>query len=461
MAKNIANVVIATDSFATWVSVTNQTADAFTRNALTANAAPGGATVTGNSHLFGIFAANTIAANNSLRGGNVSHSSLLTVSSNTNFTGEVINSAANVYIGAANVHVNTTNFVVLGVSTLTGNATFKINATNTNIQLLGNTTASNLTFSVNAVSIVGNVSITNATSVANTVAVTGAATFSNTIAVTNNATFSNTIAVTGNATFSNTVAVTGAATLSNTVAVTGAATFSNTIAVTNNATFSNTIAVTGNATLSNTLGVTGAATLSNTIAVTGAATLSNTIAVTGAATFSNTIAVTNNATFSNTVAVTGAATLSNTVAVTGAATLSNTIAVTGAATFSNTLSTGGNVTLQTDVVFAVYANTNIGNANTSGAFTPVEIVSFTKNVYTGGKFTVKSQNGGNTLVQEILFAHSDSANDVTLTAYGTIAAPLTSNVGSISATINTTAVSIRYLQTSSNTSVKLLAQFIK
>ena len=449
MAKNIANVVIATDSFATWVSVTNQTADAFTRNALTANAAPGGATVTGNSHLFGIFAANTIAANNSLRGGNVSHSSLLTVSSNTNFTGEVINSAANVYIGAANVHVNTTNFVVLGVSTLTGNATFKINATNTNIQLLGNTTASNLTFSANAVSVVGNVSITNATSVANTVAVTGAATFSNTIAVTNNATFSNTIAVTGNATFSNTVAVTGAATLSNTVAVTGAATFSNTIAVTNNATFSNTIAVTGNATLSNTLGVTGAATLSNTIAVTGAAT------------FSNTIAVTNNATFSNTVAVTGAATLSNTVAVTGAATLSNTIAVTGAATFSNTLSTGGNVTLQTDVVFAVYANTNIGNANTSGAFTPVEIVSFTKNVYTGGKFTVKSQNGGNTLVQEILFAHSDSANDVTLTAYGTIAAPLTSNVGSISATINTTAVSIRYLQTSSNTSVKLLAQFIK
>ena len=413
MAKNIANVVIATDSFATWVSVTNQTADAFTKNALTANAAPGGATVTGNSHLFGIFAANTIAANNSLRGGNVSHSSLLTVSSNTNFTGEVINSAANVYIGAANVHVNTTNFVVLGVSTLTGNATFKINATNTNIQLLGNTTASNLTFSANAVSVVGNVSITNATSVANT------------------------------------------------VAVTGAATFSNTIAVTNNATFSNTIAVTGNATLSNTLGVTGAATLSNTLGVTGAATLSNTIAVTGAATFSNTIAVTNNATFSNTVAVTGAATLSNTVAVTGAATLSNTIAVTGAATFSNTLSTGGNVTLQTDVVFAVYANTNIGNANTSGAFTPVEIVSFTKNVYTGGKFTVKSQNGGNTLVQEILFAHSDSANDVTLTAYGTIAAPLTSNVGSISATINTTAVSIRYLQTSSNTSVKLLAQFIK
>jgi len=161
------------------------------------------------------------------------------------------------------------------------------------------------------------------------------------------------------------------------------------------------------------------------------------------------------------MAVTGAATLSNTIAVTGAATLSNTIAVTGAATFSNTLSTGGNITVQTDVVFAVFANSDIGNANTANVLQAVEMVSFLKGVYTGGKFTVKSQNGSNTLVQEILFAHSSAANDVTLTAYGTIAAPVTANVGGVSATINSTAVSIKFLQTSSNTSVKLLAQFIK
>ena len=216
MAKNIANVVIATDSFATWVSVTNQTADAFTKNALTANAAPGGATVTGNSHLFGIFAANTIVANNSLRGGNVSHSNLLTISSNTNFTGEVINSAANVYIGAANVYINTTSFVMLGVSTLTGNATFKINATNTNIQLLGNATASNLTFSANAVSVVGNVSITNATSVANTIAVTGAATFSNNLTVSGSVTNTVNFNASGDVTVGGNLAINGTLTTINT-----------------------------------------------------------------------------------------------------------------------------------------------------------------------------------------------------------------------------------------------------
>jgi len=410
MAKNIANVVIATDSFATWVSVTNQTADAFTKNALTANAAPGGAVVTGNSHLFGIFAANTIVANNSLRGGNVSHSNLLTISSNTNFTGEVVNSAANVYIGAANVYINTTSFVVLGVSTLTGNATFKINATNTNIQLLGNATASNLTFSANAVSIVGNVSITNATSVANTVAVTGAATLSNTIAVTGNATFSNvmlvtgaatlsnTIAVIGNATFSNTMAVTGAATFSNTIAVTNNATFSNTMAVTGAATFSNTIAVTNNATFSNTMAVTGAATFSNTIAVTGNATFSNTLGVTGAATFSNTVAVTNNATFSNTIAVTGAANLASTLGVVGAANLASTLGVTGAANLASTLGVTGaaNLASTLGVVGAATLSNTIavtGNATFSNTIAVTGNATFSNTIAVTGAANLASTLG--------------------------------------------------------------------
>ena len=55
MARAISNVVIATDSFASWVGITNQMADTFTNYALTANSAPAGALVTGNSQLIGIF----------------------------------------------------------------------------------------------------------------------------------------------------------------------------------------------------------------------------------------------------------------------------------------------------------------------------------------------------------------------------------------------------------------------
>ena len=87
MARPVSNVVIATDSFATWVGVTNFMADTFTNYALTANSSPYGANVSGNSQLIGIFNANTVAVGESLRGGTVNVGSNLNITSNVTFTG--------------------------------------------------------------------------------------------------------------------------------------------------------------------------------------------------------------------------------------------------------------------------------------------------------------------------------------------------------------------------------------
>ncbi len=83
MARPISNVVISTDSFATWIGITNRIADTITTQALTANNTSNGANVSGNSQLIGIFAANTIAAGTTLRGGTVNATANLNVTTNT------------------------------------------------------------------------------------------------------------------------------------------------------------------------------------------------------------------------------------------------------------------------------------------------------------------------------------------------------------------------------------------
>jgi hypothetical protein len=83
--------------------------------------------------------------------------------------------------------------------------------------------------------------------------------------------------------------------------------------------------------------------------------------------------------------------------------------------------------------------------------------------YRAAKITaaVTSQSGANVSTQEMILAHSASANDVTLTIYGTVAAPATSNLGSFSAAINTTALALKFHQTGASSLVKMFIQFIK
>ena len=132
MARAIANVQIATDSFASWVGITNQMADTFTNYALTANSAAAGATVTGNSQLIGIFGSNTIAVGTALRGGNVATTTNLNITSNTIQTGALLKSTANVYFEAANVYSNGANFKVVG-GILTSTSNVYVEAANTTV----------------------------------------------------------------------------------------------------------------------------------------------------------------------------------------------------------------------------------------------------------------------------------------------------------------------------------------
>lgn len=217
MARAVSNVTIATDSFATWIGVTNFMADTLTNYALTANLSSSGASTTGNAALIGTFNANTIAVGTVLRGGTVATSANLNITSNVIFTGATINATSNVNVtttntyinsavtyvvgGAANVtsnvsvtnantsinatnffvvggtanvtsnvsitnantNINATAFSVQGVSVVTGNTTLKANSSLSSVVLTSNATISNLAISVDQLTVAGNVNFDSGT----------------------------------------------------------------------------------------------------------------------------------------------------------------------------------------------------------------------------------------------------------------------------------------------------------
>ncbi len=173
--------------------------------------------------------------------------------------------------------------------------------------------------------------------------------------------------------------------------------------------------------------------------------------VNGALTVSNTASVGN-------TTITGFANVSSSLNVAGAAT------VNGALTVNNTGSFSDILTLKSDVVFDSVSNTNIGNANAASVFTPVNIVVSTKPfTYKSAKITasISTEDNANVQTQEMVLAFSNTANDVSLTVYGTVSAPISANLGIFSTTINSTASALRFTQTSANSSVKLFIQYIK
>ena len=251
MAKPISNVVISTDSFATWIGVTNDMADTFSTKALTANTSTIGANVAGNSQLWGTFSANVVAIVDELRGGvvNSTASANLNITSSTIFTGAAINATSNVAVLNTNTHINSTftyvvgglanvtsnvsitnantnivatAFGVQGVATLTGNVTFKANSSLSSVVLTSNTTTSNLAISVNQMAVTGNVTVdagtlfvdaaNNRVGISNTtpdadLAVTGSANVSGSVRIATNLNTVGTSIVNGAFTVNNTAAV--------------------------------------------------------------------------------------------------------------------------------------------------------------------------------------------------------------------------------------------------------------
>jgi hypothetical protein len=83
MSRTIANVATSSDTFGSWIGVTNQIATAF-KETVTVKANTAGDMSTGNGFVTGVFGANTITAS-IVRGGNVTSSANLSIASNAEF----------------------------------------------------------------------------------------------------------------------------------------------------------------------------------------------------------------------------------------------------------------------------------------------------------------------------------------------------------------------------------------
>lgn len=103
MTIAIANVT-NTHTFAYWRDRTNELAHAMTTKVVTAESNA----VNGNVSVNGTFHATTLIANSSIRGGNVSTSNTLNVSSNLNITGTQFSVGANVFANSSVYHVGNT-----------------------------------------------------------------------------------------------------------------------------------------------------------------------------------------------------------------------------------------------------------------------------------------------------------------------------------------------------------------
>jgi len=143
-----------------------------------------------------------------------------------------------------------------------------------------------------------------------------------------------------------------------------------------------------------------------------------------------------------------------TLAVLGATTLSNTLSVTGTSSFGNA------VTIQNEYVIQVSANADLGA--TTG--TALLIYDFPKATYSTGKLTVQIKNGTSTQISEMVLAHNGT--DAYVSVYGTVASPPAANngvspLGTYTAAINNANVELKFIQTTANSSTKVVANLIK
>ena len=426
MTRAISNVVISTDSFASWVGITNTLADALSVNVLTAQQNTAGANTTGNAQLIGIFNANTVAIGTSLRGGTITTSANLNIISNTIFSGATINATSNVNITTTNTYVNSVvTYIVGGLANVTSNASI----------VNGNTYVNSaVTYVVGGLAnVTSNASIVNSNTYVNSSIVYISGGLAN---VTSNVSL-----VASNVTMN-------AATLtirSGTLNVDSTALFTNTVGISNNLTVQGTShTFTGNVAFdTSTLFVD---TVNDRVGIKNT-TPDAVLSITGTANISGSVVM------GNTLSVANLSTLAS-ANVTGLANIASANVAT--LIVANTNLTG-NTTVQTDVVISVISNTNIGATTVS----PVNIFTFSTSTYSGAKITAKiaSLSGANTQVQEMILAQNGT--DVVVTVYGTVSAPATANLGSFSAALSGGNVTVKFQQVSANSSVKLFTQLIK
>jgi len=195
MAKSINSVVIATDTFSSLITKTNQVISAIGSEVITANSSNDGANTTGNTNLIGIFGANTIAVGTVIRGGTVNAAANLTISSNAIFVGTNTSFSSNLIITNSTTTVNAVMIISGPTLNVSSNATFNANVTMAGNRLVVGSNASftgaNTTLGSANTTVTGNnftVTSNNFSVTANDVTFTSNTTFDGTLDITNKVT---------------------------------------------------------------------------------------------------------------------------------------------------------------------------------------------------------------------------------------------------------------------------------
>lgn len=136
MARTYTQLNANTDIFQVWFDRTNTMLNAFSET-VTLKANTVGDTSSGNGFISGTFGATTLVGTN-LRGGSVSTPGLLTITSNTTFSGSLISASSNVDIEATHI-VLSTNSSVEAISIASNGASTNTTIGGTNLRIFANT----------------------------------------------------------------------------------------------------------------------------------------------------------------------------------------------------------------------------------------------------------------------------------------------------------------------------------
>jgi hypothetical protein len=240
MAIPTVNVYPVSDSFQNWIDKTNVLLDAYSTTIVTTAANSTGGITTGNGSVNGFFYSNTLIAKDALRGGTITASANLNISSNVyvgNSTvnnqiltaGElkISNSSQSTTANLAGVYSNGVLTIdgnaTLGgtLQTISGNSNFDsgvlfVDATNNRVGI--NNTAPGVALRVTgATDISSTANVQGAANVGGTLGIVGAVTTQNTLTVTGNTNLQKELVVSGNVFFvTNTFVITSSGTVATT-----------------------------------------------------------------------------------------------------------------------------------------------------------------------------------------------------------------------------------------------------
>lgn len=145
MSVQIANVNPAIMSFQNWVDKTNQALYVISTQAVTASLTTNGSNTSGNATVNGYFSANVLAVSETLRGGTVTTSGNLNITSNTTIHDSVLYADnTNIRVVNSNTFVNSTSlYVVGGLANVSSNVSITgsyVNITSANVIITNDST---------------------------------------------------------------------------------------------------------------------------------------------------------------------------------------------------------------------------------------------------------------------------------------------------------------------------------